>query len=763
MASGGIVFYLLCGFFGLAMLGMAAREWRRLRADDYRRLLLATGVFTLASVGALALSQLGGPDLAICLPLALEAVALALFAWGFMYKSFGAGRRALILVGVFLAVALSALAPCLALGGEADLPLPAMTLGLAGLLLLAGLSLLIWLRHRRHASLWLGAALALPTLGLVAGLLGLAQVPSLAFLAALPLFTVETYRWVLADLGAYGHELQAVSERALQQTQDLALLLEVSQAISASLDLPVVLERASEAVARAVNADWAYVLLPVDDDPEVLAVAVRYGWWGRRWEQDSQLARRVSIRLGDFSLLRHAILRRRQVLANQPEEYEQFEALHKLLGRPQSGPTLVQPICVQERSLGVVLLGHVTRQREFSDADGRLCQALVGQIATAIDNARLYQSVDEQARRLAALLRVREEEVAQRQAILESIADGVVVASETEEVVMANVAAEQILGVPREKLIGRATKRLYAELLRAGGRKGGDWAIFKWGDKEVTGSMAPVKMPDGTLLGYVAVFRDVTRERQAELAKAAFIETVSHELRTPLTSIKGYVELLAAGAVGNLTPQQRHFLEIVEGNTERMVSLVSNLIAVSEMERGSIRIEPQPVDMAALITEAVQAVRDEAAAAELDLAANLPQDLASAWGDPIYLRQIVDHLLDNALRYTPSGGRVTIWAAEGRLEDADTFPRSYLVVSVRDTGVGIPVEDHELVFERFYRSENPLSIEAGGAGMGLAIVKSLVEAHGGHVWVDSEPGAGSTFGFTVPTTPPAQDSTSKGP
>jgi len=741
-ADGGIVFYLACGFFGLAMLGMAAREWRRLRADDYVRLSLASGTFTLACLVALVVAQFVGERKALCLALIVEALALALFAWGFLFRGFGARRRASILVGIGLAVSMSLLTLCLVLGPDADLPLPITALGLGGLLLLDLFAVILWIRYRHHTSPWLGAAFALPALGLGAGLLGIEQAPLLAFLVSLPLFSIEVYRTVLSDLGAYGHELQAVSARALRQTEDMAFLLEVGQAVTASLNLPVVLERVSEAVARAVDAEWAYVLLPADDDAGVLTVAARYGWWGRRWEQEGQLPRQVSIRLENYSLLRHAIQRQRQVLANRPEEYEQFEPLHRLLGR--------------ERPLGAVLLGHVGAQREFDEADGRLCQALVTQVATAIDNARLYHSLDEQAQRLAALLRVREEEVAQRQAILESIADGVVVVSDTEEVVMANAVAERILGMTRDKLVGRTIRRLYAELLRTGRRKGSDRAIFQWGDKEVTGSMAPVRMPDGSVLGYVAVFRDVTRERQAELAKAAFIETVSHELRTPLTSIKGYVELLTAGAVGNVTPQQRHFLEIADRNTERMVSLVNNLIAVSEMERGTIRVEPRPVDMANLVAEAVQAVRQQAATSEVNLAVNLPRDLTSAWGDPQQLRQVVDNLLDNALRYTPAGGRVTVWAAEAHLEDDGTSPHNYLVVSVRDTGVGISAEEQELIFERFYRSENPLSVEAGGTGMGLAIVKSLVEAHGGRVWVDSEPGQGSTFSFTVPTSQDAQ-------
>jgi signal transduction histidine kinase len=371
-------------------------------------------------------------------------------------------------------------------------------------------------------------------------------------------------------------------------------------------------------------------------------------------------------------------------------------------------------------------------------------------VATSIDNARLYHSVDEQARHLAELLRVREQEATQRQAILESIADGVVVASEAEEVVLANAAAERILGMPREKLIGQAIRRLYAALLRSTRSKGSDAPVFQWGDRQVMGSMAPVRMPDGTLLGYVAVFRDVSRERQAERAKSSFIATVSHELRTPLTSIKGYVELMAAGAVGAISPQQAKFLEIVEHNTERLVSLVNNLIAVSEMERGSITVQARPVDIKGVVEDALRGCQPQADEKQLSLVSSVPPGLAPARGDPQHIRQILDNLLDNALHYTPCQGRVTVWAAEASLESDGAEPQAYVVVSVRDTGVGIAAEDQEKIFERFYRAENALSVEAGGTGMGLAIARSLVEAHGGRIWVESQVGVGSTFSFTIP-------------
>lgn len=749
--TGSTAFYLICATVGLAILGMAANEWRRLGSAHYQRITVAAGVLLLGRmIGLLVLPSDWSSDMS-CQEWALEGLTLTGFMWAYLFDTFVTRRRASLFVVAALTMVLGLLAICLLLrSGWLSPPLPSAAWPTV-LLLLSGLGLLQWTRHRQRFSLWLGSAFLVSSLGAGSALLGFRQGALLAHLGALPLFAIETYRAILVDLSGYGLELQAAGEQALQQTQDLALLLEVSQAIAASLDLPVVLERVSEAMARAVNADWAYVLLRVDDHPEELIVAARYSWWGQRWTQDSQLQRRLTIRLADFSLLRHAIVRRRQVSANLQTDYEQFRRLHDLQARPQSGPTLIQPIYRQNRSLGAVLLGHVGSRNTFSQADSRLCQALVPQVAAAIDNARLYQGLGAQAHQLAELLRAREQEAVQCQAILESVADGVVVTNQAGKAILVNAAAERILALPRQELIGQTINRLYPGLMLADEEGAGDRAVLAWGSKAVKRSLAPVQMPDGTLLGYVAVFRDVTYQQQAQQATSEFVATVSHKLQTPLTSMKGYIELLLHGAAGKVPPQQHHFLDIVHSDTEQMIRLVNNLIVVSEMEQEAIEIDPWPVDMESVIREAVEAIGSRAAERQLDLKVSLPRDLKPAKGDPERLRQIMDNLLDNSVRYTPPGGNITVWAAEAHLAEENAAPQHYLVISIRDTGVGIPPEEHDRIFEKFYRVDDPLLVQARGPGMGLAIVKNLVEAHGGRIWVESESEAGSTFSFTIPS------------
>lgn len=747
---GGVAYDLICAIVGLVIVGMAANEWRRLGSSDYGRMAVAAGVLLAGRLVRASLSMTDWSLGTLYLEGLLQALTLSALTWGYLYEIFSTRQRARLYLIVVAASMVGLVVTGLVVSPESFSSGLNSRIWLIAVLLLSAFALGLWIWHRQRLSRLLGVAFLISLLSAVGGLLGFQEFALLGHLAILPLFAMETYRMVLADLVAYRQELKTVSEQALSRTQDMAFLLEVNQSIVASLDLPVVLERVSESVARAVNADWAYILLPLENSPEALTVAARYGWWGRRWMQDRLVTRRVTIHLRDYSLLRHAALRRQQVLANEPDDYEQFDRLHKLVSRPQGGPTLIQPIFVQGRWLGIVLVGHIGGQRSFSQADSELCQDLASQIATAIDNARHYQGTNKQARRLAKLLRVREEEVTQRQAVLESIADGVVVAGQDGDVILANTAAERILGLTRKQLMGQAIKRLCAGLLVDGGREIGEQAALEWDDKRVMGSLGPVKMPDGAILGHVAVFRDVTREHQADSAKDDFFATVSHELRTTLASIKGYVELLATGAAGDVGPQQHRFLDVVSANTDQMANMVNKLVAVSEMERGAIQIASVQVDMRVILKEAVRAARAEATERQLDLVLDLPPELSSVKGDSERLRKVVDNLLENALRFTPPGGQIKVWAAESSLEDEGAFPNGYLVVSVRDSGVGIPSEEHGRIFEKFYQVEDPLSPAAGGSGVGLAIVKSFVEAHGGRVWVESQVGEGSTFSFVLP-------------
>lgn len=266
--------------------------------------------------------------------------------------------------------------------------------------------------------------------------------------------------------------------------------------------------------------------------------------------------------------------------------------------------------------------------------------------------------------------------------------------------------------------------------------------------RELLRYSSPVMGATGVLLGRLYVFRDVTNEREVERVKSQFVSTVSHELRTPLTSIKGYVELILEGEAGDLAPLQQEFLEIVRHNANRLLLLINDLLDVSRIESGKLELRRAPLQLAPLVSAAVAILQPQLDAKRLQLSIELQQPLPPLLADEGRLAQILVNLLSNACKYTPAAGRITIIARAAN---------DMLRIDVSDTGVGLTQAELQRLFTRFFRAENRSTQEAGGAGLGLAITRSLVELHGGRIEVRSEPGVGSTFSVYLPLAPLAED------
>jgi signal transduction histidine kinase len=249
---------------------------------------------------------------------------------------------------------------------------------------------------------------------------------------------------------------------------------------------------------------------------------------------------------------------------------------------------------------------------------------------------------------------------------------------------------------------------------------------------------APVRHSEGATLGRLFVFRDITRESEAERMRSAFVATVSHELRSPLTAIVGYTDtLLSAGPWDAET--QREFLEIIAQSAGKLTGLVDNLLDAAKVEAGVLQLDREPVRIER-IAEQVLAHR-RLIAANHQLRLEVEPDLPVAEADPIRVEQVLANLVDNAIKYAPDGGPITV-----RIRKADHELR----VEVADEGVGVTPEQAERLFERFYRADSSVRRTTRGVGLGLFICRSLVEAHNGRIGVDSQPGRGSTFWFTLP-------------
>jgi two-component system phosphate regulon sensor histidine kinase PhoR len=215
---------------------------------------------------------------------------------------------------------------------------------------------------------------------------------------------------------------------------------------------------------------------------------------------------------------------------------------------------------------------------------------------------------------------------------------------------------------------------------------------------------------------------------------------VSHEFKTPLTAIQGFAETLLAGALEDPKNNKR-FLEIMRDHAARLARLTDDLLKLARMDAGKLEVEFSPVSLTELIEGCAETTLLKASRKEIVLEIEIPLGLPSVRGDARLLREVLQNLLDNAIQYTPNGGKIQVNATATARE---------AVVTVSDTGIGIPLADQERIFERFYRVDAARSREAGGTGLGLSIAKHIVEVHGGRLWVESAVGSGSRFSFSVP-------------
>jgi PAS domain S-box-containing protein len=532
------------------------------------------------------------------------------------------------------------------------------------------------------------------------------------------------------------------------------ILLRISTELVATLDLEQVINRALQLVNEAVGADQAAIVLL---DPETQQLVYRAAL-----EKDSPLpqgGRMLPFHVGE-GLAGWVIQQRQPVILPDLMQDPRWVHLYPE-DTPRYRSALAVPLIVGADALGALLLLSQDPS-VFNPEQLTLASAAANQVAAAINNAELYRLIRDQADRLGGLVRSQQVESRKSRAMLEAIADGVMVTDNGHNIVLFNDAAERVLGLQRERVLGRPA----GEFIGLFGRAGRAWldSLRRWQDKpaEITGGeylaeritlesgrvlsvhLAPISSGED-FIGSVAVFRDITRDVEVDRLKSEFVATVSHELRTPMTAIKGYVEILLLGVTGPLTDTQRKFLQVVRDNTDRLEALVADLLDVSRIEAGQTRLNLDMIELPEILQKAADDLRErcEKEGKPLEVELELAPDLPAIQADRNRLVEILDNLVDNAFLYTPGGGRVVLRAS--------STPEG-VQIDVADTGIGVTSQERERLFERFFRGEHPVVMATAGTGLGLAITKRLVEMHGGKIWVESEgiPGKGSVFHILLP-------------
>lgn len=331
-------------------------------------------------------------------------------------------------------------------------------------------------------------------------------------------------------------------------------------------------------------------------------------------------------------------------------------------------------------------------------------------------------------------------------AVLSSMIDGVMICDTQGHITLANKAVENLFLAREGGLLGRHLRTVSGEEeinamiqgVLATGKEVFTETRFKSNNRYYRVHAHALSDQEGKLEGAVAVFHDVTEARNFDQMRSEFVGNVSHELRTPLTSIKGFVETLLDGAFAN-SDTCRRFLTIIDTETERLNRLIEDLLTLSAIESKERIVQPRAVSLVRVVRNVMNILGPQISEKCLHVEFIYPEPLDFVMGDEDLVGQVFINLVDNAIKYSPRGGRIVIRSR--RREHR-------IITTITDQGMGIPRESISRIFERFYRVDKARSRRQGGTGLGLAIVKHIVESHGGEVFVDSEVGTGSKFGVS---------------
>lgn len=414
--------------------------------------------------------------------------------------------------------------------------------------------------------------------------------------------------------------------------------------------------------------------------------------------------------------------------------------------------TAAAPILSKNRVLGIIVLGSRKLHR-FAQREIHLLKAFGAQLGAAMENAQLYEQINRGKDYIENLL--------------ENAGDAIVSTDANDKILSWNRAAEVIFGYSKEEAIGMSLAilapqnhptelqdlRTKVELTGAMRnlevrRRRKDGSIFN-----VALAVSPIKDTDDQTIGFLYIAKDITeakryerRLRQLDHMKSDFVSNVSHELRTPLTAIKGSVDNMLDGITGSLNERQSRYLVRIKSNADRLGRLINELLDLSRIESGKIDLVPGNLPIVSLAKEVAEVLRPMATEKLISLEVSHNGDEVFAWADRDKITQVLVNVVGNAVKFTPPNGTVTITVRQPE--------QKTVTVSVEDTGPGIPEDELDKIFDKFYQVARVNKEKTKGAGLGLAISKALIEMHGGQLRIESEVGKGSVFSFTVPARKP---------
>ena len=511
--------------------------------------------------------------------------------------------------------------------------------------------------------------------------------------------------WVLLEARRATANLQ-------RQVNELEILARLGRSITASLDLDSVLSAIVDAAVELTGADEGSLLLLDETTGELYMRA------GRNFQEEFVRTFRLPI----TDTLAGSVLRSGQpVLLDEktPQKIKTAYLVHSLV---------YVPIQIHGHVFGVLGVDNRTERAPFKDRDVKLLSAIAEFAVIAIENARLYATTITERNKL--------------ETVLTRIQDGVIVVDVDQRMVMANQAAQSAFNLPGQPVIGRQFKDVFAqpellELIDSANKSLSNRVEISVEDGRVfNAQLTPI--PD---VGLAITMHDITYLKKLDRIKSDFVSTVSHDLRSPLTAIMGYVELIERAGVIN--DMQRDFIRRVQVSVQNITTLVDDLLNLGRIEAG-FDARKESINLGQLIYYSAEGFKKQLTDNGHHLQLELPNTFPPIFANPVQFRQMIDNLLDNAIKYTAPGGTITIHG---------TVEQNQIILQFHDSGIGIPALDLPYIFDKFYRASN-VNGDVTGTGLGLAIVKSIVESHDGRIWVDSTLGQGTTFTVVLPLSEP---------
>ena len=537
-----------------------------------------------------------------------------------------------------------------------------------------------------------------------------------------------------------------VKKALLGRTREMAALLAISQTATQSLETEKILNDTLDKSLEILDFDVGYIRT-LDAEKKNLIVRVARGLSSPEF-----LSTSFPLDSPDPIVGKIVFKTQKPYIGTDIRKDPMFQA--RTMEKEGVISLVMVPIVSKQRAMGFIAVGS-KKLHKFTKREVRLLVAFSSQLGSALENAQLYDEVNK--------------EKAYIENLVDNAGDAIISTDVADRILTWNHGAEVIFGYSKEETVGQSLTILLPthragelEEIRDKVRLTGvirnlevrrikkDGIII-----EASLAVSPIRDKDDNVIGFLHLARDVTEKKRYEQRlkeldkmKSAFVSNVSHELRTPLTAIKASADNMLDRLIGDLNGKQVGYLTRIKSNSDRLARLINDLLDLSTIEAGKIDLRPTNLPLVTLVKEAAESLKPVAAEKLINLTVMSADPGVIAWADRDKVIQVLMNLIGNALKFTPTRGKVTIAVAKNSA--------AWMQISVTDTGPGIPAEEVNKVFGRFYQIGQAGTPKTQGTGLGLAISKALVEMHGGKIWVESEAGKGSTFSFTLPAEQPFQ-------